>query len=58
MKKSLLILLYLPIIGFGQCISGDCYGDGYEIGKGTYTFSNGEEVKGLFENGKFDPLKQ
>tara|TARA_B100000900_G_scaffold366503_1_gene342425 strand:- start:189 stop:344 length:156 start_codon:yes stop_codon:yes gene_type:complete len=31
MKKLLLILLCLPMIGFGQCISGDC-----ENGYGTF----------------------
>ena len=36
MKKLLLILLCLPMIGFGQCISGDC-----ENGYGTYTYDLG-----------------
>ena len=37
MKKLLLILLCLPMIGFGQCISGDC-----ENGYGTFTWGKGE----------------
>jgi len=39
MKKLLLILLCLPMIGFGQktgCISGDC-----KNGYGTYVFGKG-----------------
>ena len=46
MKKLLLILLCLPFIGFGQCISGDC-----ENGKGTYTFKSGDKYVGEHKNG-------
>ena len=38
MKKLLLILLCLPMIGFGQCISGDC-----EDGVGIFYFSESEK---------------
>jgi hypothetical protein len=40
--KLLLLLLALPIIGFGQkCISGNC-----ENGQGTYTYANGAKYVG------------
>ena len=48
MKKGLLILLCLPLIGLWQCISGDC-----ENGQGTYTTADGKTYKGLFKNGVF-----
>ena len=51
MKKLLLILLCLPIIGFGQktgCISGDC-----KNGQGTFTYADGTIEEGLFESGEF-----
>ena len=48
MKKLLLILLCLPFIGFGQCISGDC-----ENGKGTFTYDNGAKYVGEFKNYKW-----
>ena len=35
MKKLLLILMFLPFIGFGQCVSGDC-----QNGYGTFTSEN------------------
>ena len=51
MKKLLLILLCLPMIGFGQCISGDC-----ENGYGTYTFgkgkSEGDKYVGEWKDGR------
>ena len=47
MKKLLLILLCLPIIGFGQCVSGDC-----ENGYGTYTFGDGENYVGQWKDDK------
>ncbi len=47
MKKLLLILLYLPMIGFGQCISGDC-----QNGYGTYIYENGDKYIGYFRAGK------
>ena len=47
MKKLLLILLCLPFIGFGQCISGDC-----ENGQGTYTYSYGDKYVGEWKDGK------
>ncbi|MDC0202057.1 hypothetical protein OAJ56_02315, partial [Flavobacteriales bacterium] len=55
MKKLLLILLCVPLIGFGQetgCISGDC-----ENGYGTYIIDTGYyeglEYVGEFKDGKF-----
>ena len=45
MKKLLLILFYLPFIGFGQCISGDC-NNGY----GTYIWDNGDKYIGYSKN--------
>ena len=42
MKNLLLLLLVLPIIGFGQkCISGNCVN-----GQGTYTYANGDKYVG------------
>ena len=49
MKKLLLILLCLPFIGFGQCISGDC-----ENGQGTYTYASGIKYVGEFKDDKFN----
>ena len=46
MKKLLLILLCLPMIGFGQCISGDC-----EDGYGTYTWADGDKYVGEYKDG-------
>ena len=45
MKKLLVILLCLPIIGFGQCISEDCVN-----GKGTYITPKGDKYVGEFMN--------
>ena len=48
MKKLLLILLCVPLIGLGQetgCISGDC-----ENGYGTQTY-NGDYYVGYFKDG-------
>ena len=40
--KLLLLLLVLPMIGFGQkCISGNCVN-----GKGTYTYASGDKYVG------------
>jgi len=47
MKKLLLILLCLPMIGFGQYISGDC-----KNGYGTYTWTSGDKYVGEFKDGK------
>ena len=50
MKKLLLLLMTVPIIGFSQCISGDC-GNGY----GTYLYSGeweGQKYVGEHKNGK------
>jgi len=54
MKRLLLILLCLPMIGFGQqtgCISGDC-----ENGYGTYVWENGSKYKGEWRNGEMHGL--
>ena len=51
MKKLLLLLMIVPMIGFGQCVSGDC-----ENGYGTYTFDNGDKYVGEWWNGKFHGL--
>ena len=48
MKKLLLILLCLPFIGFGQCISGDC-----ENGYGTYTWTEGDKYIGEWKDSQF-----
>ena len=47
MKNLLLILLFLPLIGFGQCVSGDC-----ENGYGTYTYADGENYVGEWKDDK------
>ena len=47
MKKLLLLLLCVPLIGLGQCISGDC-----ENGYGTYTFASGDKYVGEFKDGR------
>ena len=46
MKKLLLILLCLPMIGFAQCTSGDCF-NGY----GVFTSEEGT-YKGNWKDGK------
>ena len=48
MKKLLLILLCLPMIGFAQetgCISGDC-----ENGQGTFTYASGSKYVGEWKD--------
>ena len=53
MKKIILILLCLPMIGFGQddytsqCISGDC-----QNGYGTMTTTNGDKHIGEWKDGQ------
>ena len=57
MKKLLLLLLCVPLIGLGQetgCISGDC-----DNGVGTYvlfseTLTGGSTYSGYFKDGKFN----
>ena len=46
MKKLLLLLLCVPLIGFGQCISGDC-----ENGYGTYIWDSGNKYVGEWKDG-------
>jgi len=46
MKNLLLILLFLPMIGFGQCISGDCL-NGY----GKYISTDDIIYKGEWRDG-------
>ena len=45
MKKLLLILL-MPMIGFGQCIKGDC-----ENGLGLYFWPDGSYTNGSWKHG-------
>ena len=49
MKKLLLILLCLPIIGFGQCIPSD----GCNNGIATYNWTNGDNYVGNWKDGLF-----
>jgi len=49
MKKLLLLLMTAPIIGFGQCVSGDC-----ENGYGTYLYLDGEKYIGKWKDNKFN----
>ena len=49
MKKLLLLLLCVPLIGLGQCISGDC-----ENGQGTYIYADGSEYVGVWKGGQKD----
>ena len=51
MKKSLLLLLCLPMIGFGQQCKGDC-----ENGKGAYTWVSGDKYVGEFKDQRFEGL--
>ena len=44
--KKLLIILLMPIIGFGQCIKGDC-----ENGVGLYFWPDGSYTNGSWKNG-------
>ena len=44
MKKLLLILLCVPMIGFGQCV-GNC-----ENGQGRETYDDGRTYTGAFKN--------
>jgi hypothetical protein len=47
MKKLLLLLMIVPMIGFGQCISGDC-----ENGYSAYTWPSGDKYIGEYKDGK------
>ena len=54
MKKLLLILLCLPLIGVGQetgCISADC-----ENGYGTYTYVDGDKYVGELKDNLYDGI--
>ena len=54
MKKIILILLVVvPIIGFGQCIEGDC-----ENGVGTYIWEEGTISNGSWKNGELNGIVQ
>ena len=54
MKKIILILLVVvPIIGFGQCIDGDC-----ENGVGTYIWEDGSVSNGAWTNGELNGIVQ
>ena len=53
MKKLLLLLLCVPLIGLGQeCISGDCE-NGYGIFYYTDNWGLVDEYEGEFRNGLF-----
>ena len=45
MKKLLLVLLALPLVWFGQCISGDCVN-----GQGTKTWANWDKYVGEWKD--------
>ena len=48
MKKILLILLVtVPLLGFGQCVIGDC-----KNGVGTYLFEDGSIMDGSWKDGQ------
>jgi hypothetical protein len=53
MKKLLLLIMIVPMIGFGQCISGNC-----DNGLGTYLYEGGNEYSGQWKNGERDGLGQ
>lgn len=54
MKKVLLILCVLPLIGFGQCIDGDC-----ENGIGIYIWKDGNSItNGSWKDGKQNGIVQ
>ena len=53
MKKVLLLLCVLPLIGFGQCVDGDC-----ENGVGTYIWEDGTVSNGSWTDGKRDGIIQ
>ena len=54
MKKVLLLLCVLPLIGFGQCIEGDC-----ENGVGLYIWEDGNSItNGSWKDGKQDGIVQ
>ena len=47
MKKIFIALFCcVALVGYGQCISGDC-----ENGQGTYTYANGDKYVGEFKDG-------
>ena len=41
-----ILILLIPFVGFGQCISGNC-----ENGQGTMTWYNGSKYVGEWKNG-------
>tara|TARA_Y100000748_G_C15248390_1_gene391867 strand:- start:64 stop:453 length:390 start_codon:yes stop_codon:yes gene_type:complete len=54
MKKIILIILVVvPIIGFGQCIDGNC-----ENGVGTYLWDDGSVSNGPWKNGELNGIVQ
>ena len=46
MKKIMLLLFIVPLLSFGQCVSGNCID-----GIGTAIYSNGNKYVGEFTNG-------
>ncbi len=54
MNKGLLLLLwFLPLIGFGQCVDGDC-----ENGVGTYIWEDGTISNGSWKDGELNGIVQ
>ena len=53
MKKLLLLLLCLPIIGSAQTVPFGCTGD-CENGYGMYVWDNFDTYQGGWENGKMN----
>jgi hypothetical protein len=49
MRKLLLLLMIVPMIGWGQCLEGNC-----ENGKGTIVYPNGDKYVGDFKNNQPD----
>ena len=47
MKKLLLLLLCVPLIGLGQCVSGNC-----ENKYWNYTYANGSKYVAEWKDGK------
>ncbi len=53
MKKGLLLLCFFPLIGFGQCVDGDC-----QNGVGTYLWEDGTIYNGSWKDGELNGIAQ